>query len=166
MSAAGFFANSIRDLHQALNKPLEELTPEQLHFRPENKGNHIAFTMWHYTRTEDNIVSALQQRDSVWLSQTWHTRLGLPEKAQGSGMSQDEAANIHLSSIGEFKEYVFQVWKNTDDYLAALQDSDLEKVITLGRMGERTVINLLGNVLLTHGYTHVGEIAEIRCLLG
>ena len=57
-------------LHSSYDKLLDGLTPEQLHQVPAShpKTNHIAWGVWHYVRTEDNVVRYILQnrRPIVW----------------------------------------------------------------------------------------------------
>ncbi|GBD11577.1 hypothetical protein HRbin23_01244 [bacterium HR23] len=63
-----FLAERIADLHRSLIQAVEGLTPQQLHFKPAPQVNHIAFTLWHYVRTEDNCVRFVFRRlPTIWM---------------------------------------------------------------------------------------------------
>src|SRR5688572_5738405 len=57
LSAVEFIQLGLTRLHKSLDKSLADLTPEQLHAVPAGhaKANTIAFGLWHYARTEDNV---------------------------------------------------------------------------------------------------------------
>ena len=57
MGSIDYFRSATAHLHQNLLDAIEDLTDEQLHFRPLDKGNHIAFTIWHCVRTEDLVIT-------------------------------------------------------------------------------------------------------------
>src|SRR5262249_61375319 len=88
-------STDLRRLHDALDKSLEGLTSEQLHTVPAGhpKANTIAWNLWHYTRTEDNVVRFVLQnrRPTVWVEGGYPERLGLPPAAQGTCPSTAEA---------------------------------------------------------------------------
>src|SRR5204863_69523 len=77
------------------DKSRDGLTSEQLHTVPAGhpRANTIAWNLWHYVRTEDNVVRfALQnRRPTVWVEGGYPERLGLHPAAQGTGMSTAEA---------------------------------------------------------------------------
>ena len=54
----------------------------------------------------------------------------------------------------------------TEGYLSGLDEAALEQKITVKPMGEMPVQNAIGNMCLTHGFTHLGEIAHLRGLQG
>src|SRR2546426_7307807 len=74
-------STDLRRLHDVLDKSLDGLTIEQLHMVPAGhpKANTIAWNLWHYVRTEDNVVRfALQnRRPTVWVEGGYPERLGV-----------------------------------------------------------------------------------------
>ena len=155
-------------LHESLEDAMKDLTSEQLHWRPSEGCNHIAFSLWHYVRTEDNLIRFILQdrRTPVWLEQGWDGRLGLDRVAQGTGMSPEDATAIRLPSAEEFLPYMRAVWQSTEEYLSSITDDDLQNVFTVRPMGERPAVQVLTENLLTHGFSHLGEIWVLRGLQG
>ena len=62
MSEIAFIKQFLSESHKSWGEAVEGLTSEQAHWRPYDSGNHIAFNLWHYTRTVDNIILFLFQR--------------------------------------------------------------------------------------------------------
>jgi hypothetical protein len=58
------------------------------------------------------------------------------------------------------------VWKATDDFLGSTDDEVLKQMTTVKPLGEMPIQNAIGNMCLTHGFTHLGEIAHLRGLMG
>jgi hypothetical protein len=171
LSAVEFIQLGLTRLHKSLDKSLADLTPEQLHAVPAGhaKANTIAFGLWHYARTEDNVVRYLLQdrRPTVWGEGGYAEKLGLPPVAQGTGMSTAEAQALRIKDLPLFREYVGKVWASTDEFLARPnRDAVLGKTITVKPLGEMPALVALGTVCLTHGMTHFGEIELARALVG
>ena len=86
LTAADFIRANLKRLHKGLDKALAELTPEQLHTVPAGhpKANTIGWGIWHYVRTEDNIVRWVIQdrRPPIWTESGYGQKLGLPPAAQ------------------------------------------------------------------------------------
>ena len=157
----------MRNLHNSLYEAMEGLTEEQAHWRPGDTGNHIAFIAWHYTRTVDNIVRfVLQRRPTVWMEGKWDQMFWLDSKAQGTGMTAGEAVALRIADIPAFCKYMSGVWDETQAYLATVTEDELAKRMTIRPLGERSLEEVLGTVLLAHGYTHLGEIWLLRGLQG
>ena len=167
MSQISFLRSSLDSLHESLDAAISGLTQEQAHWRPYDRGNHVAFIAWHYTRTVDNIVRfVLQRQSTVWMAGKWDERFDLDSKVQGTGMSAEDAASLKISDIPTFCAYMGDVWETTQDYLNTVTEEDLVRTYTIRPHGELSLLQVLGTVLLTHGYTHLGEIWLLRGLQG
>ena len=140
ITALEFIQGGLKQLHGNFDKQLDSITPEQLHAVPGNnpKANTIAWGIWHYVRTEDNVVQYILQnrKTPIWMEGGYAAKTGLPETAQGTGMS------------------------TADD--PAL----LDRNVTVRPLGEMPAMRALGMVCLTHGMTHFGEIELARTLVG
>jgi hypothetical protein len=170
MTAAELVHHELKRLHQALGKTLEGLTPEQLHQVPAGHAtaNTIAWGLWHYARTEDNVVRFVLQnrRPTVWQEGGYAERLGLPPVAQGTGMSTADAHALRLTDVALFREYMGKVWASTDEFFAGTAPADFERVVTIKPLGEMDVLRALSSTCVTHGFTHFGEMELARTLVG
>lgn len=170
MTLVEFIQAELRRLHAMLDAATADLTPEQWHTVPGGNpaANHIAFEMWHYARTEDNIVRFIlqQRRPTVWMDGGWAARLGLPPVAQGTGMAAADAQAMRITDLGAFRQYVRDVYASTDEWLANPDASTFDAPVQVKPLGEMPAIRALGQVCMTHGFTHLGEIELIRTLMG
>jgi hypothetical protein len=170
MTAVEFIHLELKRLHQMFDKAISDLTPEQLHAVPGGhpKANTIAWGLWHYARTEDNVVRFVLQnrRPTVWQEGGYADRLGLPPVAQGTGMSTEEAHALRIPDVGVFREYMQGVWASTGEFLASAEPASLDRPVTIKPLGEMPAIRALGQVAVSHGMMHVGEIGLARTLLG
>jgi DinB superfamily len=170
MTAAEFIQAELTRLHRSLDRALADLTPDQLHAVPTGhpQANTIAFGMWHYARTEDNVVRYViqQRRPTVWMEGGYAERLGLPKVAQGTGMSTDEAHALRISDIPLFKDYMQKVWASTDELFVRADAALLDKPVLVKPIGEMPAIRAIGQICLSHGMAHFGEIELTRTLIG
>ena len=87
-----FIRSSLHQLHSTYNDAIADLSEEQLHWRANDNGCPIAFILWHYYRTQDNVIQfVIQHKPTVWLEEGWDKKFGLDRIAQGTGMSQEDA---------------------------------------------------------------------------
>ena len=160
----------LRRLHDALDRSLDGVSSEQLHMVPAGhpKANTIAWTVWHYARTEDNVVRFVLQnrRPTVWIEGGYAERLDLPPVAQGTGMPTAEAQTLRIKDVALFGDYMKKVWASTDAYVQGLTPTELDRKIALKFVGELPVARVLAQVCVTHGFTHLGEIELTRALVG
>ena len=157
-------------LHTSYEKLMEGLTPEQLHQVPAGhpKANHIAWGVWHYVRTEDNVVRYILQnrRPIVWAEGGYAEKLGLPPVAQGTGMTTEDAQALRIKDLAVFKDYMQKVWASTEEFLTKTSPADLEAMVTVRPLGDMPGIRALGQTCVSHGHGHAGEIELARTLVG
>ena len=170
MTTIELIKGELTRLHKTLDASLNGLTPEQLHQVPAGhpSANTIAWGLWHYVRTEDNVVRFILQnrRAIVWAEGGYADKLGLPPVAQGTGMSTQEAQALRLKDLALFREYVAKVWASTEEYLARVDPAALDAMVTIKPLGEMPAIRALMQVCVTHGFMHAGEIELARTLVG
>src|SRR6058998_1821892 len=170
MTALEFIGSDLKRMHAMLNNAIADLSPEQLHTVPGGhpKANTIAWGLWHYARTEDNVVRFVLQnrRPTVWAEGGYAEKLGLPPVAQGTGMSTADAQALRLKDVALFKEYTQKVWASTENFLAKTDPSALDALVTVKPLGDMPGIRALGQTCVSHGMTHAGEIELVRTLIG
>ena len=167
MSTIDYFRSAVKEMHKNYFEAIKDLTGEQLHFRPLNKGNHIAFMIWHYVRTEDMVLNfLLQKKTPVWNAEGWDKKLGMDPRAQGTGMTDEQAAAIKIQDMGEFSKYMESAFKSTETYLDGVKDEDLDQVHDLPVLGKRSLYQLIGGTILQHGASHMGEIYYVKGVQG
>jgi hypothetical protein len=167
MSTIDFIRRGLRRLHQDYDQSIADLSEEQLNWQAGERGMPLSFILWHYVRTEDNIVSfVLQGKPTQWLDGGWNERFGLPKAAQGTGMSQEDAQALRIAPLQAWQEYQSSVWKATEAYLDTLTNAALSELTTVKPLGEMPKENAIGMMCLTHGFTHLGEIQHLRGLMG
>lgn len=162
-----FIRSGLRQVNGDYRNAVADLSLEQLHWRANDRGCPIAFILWHYYRTQDNVIQfVLQRKPTVWMEEGWDKRFGLDRIAQGTGMSLEDAQALRIDSKEDFLAYMDGVAKATDEFLAGLDDEALKQTTTVKPVGEMPVSNAIGAMCLTHGFTHLGEIQHLRGLQG
>ena len=87
-------------------------------------------------------------------------------KAPGDARAQARAANVVRSFFIHNGIFMQAVWQATDEMLAPKDDAYLQQTTTVKPLGEMPILNAIGNMCLTHGFTHLGEIQHLRGLQG
>lgn len=169
MDIIDFYRTEQLRLHQWMRLAVSDLTLEEWNRVPAGTGNNIAFQAWHSVRTEDNILRfILQGRPPRWNEENWHERLKLPPRAQGTGMSTTEAQTLVLQDSALFMEYAEAVWSEYEAYLAGITDGGAAlaaRIVKVKPVGELSALQTIGQVTLSHLFTHYGEICLLRGLL-
>jgi len=154
-------------MHAMLDRAVPDMNAEQWNARPADDGVSAFFSLWHYVRTEDNIVNwVAQRRSTVWLNGGWDEHFGLHRTSQGTGMTKEQADAVLLNDVDGWLTYQQQVWDVTREWVASLSSDHLTEQIVIKPTPPMTVWQALTGMLLYHGYRHVGEIEHARGLLG
>ena len=155
------------DMHKLLDQA-SDLSADQLNFQP-GEGVTPFFSLWHYVRTEDNIVNFVIEKKgtTIWLDSEYDAKFGLPRVSQGTGMTAAEAADVRISDVALWHEYQQRVWQSTSEFLDSLSDADLQdRQVFMRQQGDRRLWEPLNITCLAHGYRHVGEIEYARGVVG
>ena len=168
VSQQDLLRNSLRSMHSLLDKAVEGMTAEHFNFHPQEGGVSAFFSLWHYVRTEDNIINFVTQRKpTVWLNTESDQKFGLHRTSQGTGMTDDEARAVQIHDVPGWMAYQQAVWKATDEYLGAMSPDEFDsRRVTIKPLGEMTLWDGLYGICLSHGYRHVGEIEYVRGVQG
>ncbi|MEX2237438.1 MAG: DinB family protein [Dehalococcoidia bacterium] len=163
-----YLQQQFKGMHRLWDAALDGFDDETFNWRPnEEKSLSAAFSAWHFVRTEDNIVNfVLQRKPTVWMEKGYDARFGLDAKAQGTGMPLEDAQNLRIAPLDDWKAYTRGVWAKTDEFLASLDEARLQEKTTVRPLGEMAVLDALSNMCLGHGYRHMGEVEYIRGLIG
>jgi DinB superfamily len=168
MTPHSILRTSLHSMHALLDKAVDGMTAEQFNFRPQEGGVSAFFSLWHYVRTEDNIVNYVAQaRPTVWLDGAYDELFGLPRTSQGTGMTEEQANAVQIHDVSKWIEYQQRVWDATEAYLASMSPAEFElRKVTIKPLGEMSLWDGIYGVCLSHGYRHVGEIEYVRGVQG
>jgi hypothetical protein len=143
-----------------------DLTDDEANHVPPGGHQSIAFCLWHYVRTEDNVIQfVVQRKPTAWLEGGWPERFGLDAKSQGTGFSDDDARSLRINGFDEFRRYMLDVFGRTESFVPNLSDDESKRIVTVKPLGEMTVLQVVSGMCMTHGYRHLGEIEFAKGLI-
>ncbi len=108
----------------------------------------------------------LQKKPPVWNAEGWDKKFGMDPKAQGTGMTDEQAASIRIPNLQDFLKYVGNVFQASEAYLEAVKEAGLEPVQEYQYLGKQSGYQVVGGVVLGHGSEHLGEIRYVKGLQG
>lgn len=145
---------------------LDGATSELLNKAPAPGANTIAWLVWHLTRVQDSHVADVAGADEVWVTGGWVDRFGLPFSPGeiGYGQSTDEAARVIVDDAGLLREYYDATHAGSVDYIGALTDSDLDRIVDRNWDPPVTLgVRLIS--VIDDDTQHIGQAAYVRGLL-
>ncbi len=165
MTVVEFIQRSITDLNSTIIEDVKTLTPQQIVWKPAPKANPIGFIFWHSMRSEDETISSLQKKLSVWESEKWYQKLGMDAKAAGTGFKEPEVDKVAALPLAEVLKYAERVAQSAQDYLKTLKDTELDNIPDPNRP-RRTIVVTLRSFVVAHGWWHIGEIKYLKGIQG
>ncbi|MBM3140417.1 MAG: DinB family protein [Chloroflexi bacterium] len=162
-----FLARYTRSLLSGTARAIEDLSPDELHFRPNDDCNSIGFDAWHIARTADNLIHfAFERQQPVWLQQGLDQQWGLPKVEQGTGMDPAVAHALRFPDPKALAGYLTAVRDAIVPRIEAMDDAYLDTTTTIRPQREMSRADIIGQVIINHGNNHLGQISLARTLVG
>jgi hypothetical protein len=160
--------------HWLLEQCLEEMTTEQLWWKPPGTANSVADNYLHVVLNEDDIVQGLLQKKPPLSESTWSGKTGL------SMLSGIHGAGVHCSAEwsrwiknvsvdwSTFRFYAQAVYAASGSYLAGCTAAELDRQCDLSAfgLGAQSLNWALYNLVIGHAVSHAGEIAAAKGVQG
>jgi uncharacterized damage-inducible protein DinB len=165
MNETALLTEAFGRIQQVVHRAVDGLDDDQLARRIDDRGNSIAWLVWHLSRIQDDHVAAVADHPQAWHASGWADRFDLPfdPDATGYGHGSDDVAAVRASA-GLLLGYYDAVQEQTIEYLRGVSADDLDRVVdenwdppvTLG-------VRLIS--VLADDLQHAGQAAFIRGLL-
>ncbi len=119
------YSHITRIVHQAA----DDLSQEQLAYRPEEGSNSIAWLVWHLTRVQDNNLRNVTQLEEAWLTEDWAERFGMADSTSiGFGDGPEEVAAMRPPGA-ILLGYHDRVAGRVLDYLPNVDSEELDRIV-------------------------------------
>ena len=86
-------------------------------------------------------------------------------EATGTGMSMEDARALTFN-LADLRDYGREVNKSTIDFLKGADMESLNVVQMIKPLGEMPKVRVIRQVIMTHGFMHLGEVNAIKGQLG
>lgn len=145
---------------------VDGLGPDQLSWRPNDRGNSIGWLTWHLTRIEDDHFADAAGMPQVWTEHGWINRFGLPfdPRVTGYGHSSAEVDQVRVESSDLLRGYQDAVHEQIGRFLDGWDDAALDGVVDERWDPPVTLAVRLVSVL-SDSLQHAGQAGYARGLL-
>ena len=153
--------------HQVLESVIKNLDAETLHSQiPGSTLGSPAAIYAHAVFDEDLFVQrSVQGKPTVYESGDWTARTGVPIPPNAL-QSLEWDASVRINDLAGFRAYARAVYTATDEYLAGLTDTDLDRKVEAGQMGQMPLGEYITRFSLWHLTSHQGEISAVLGAMG
>ena len=167
-----------KDIHKVVLNFAEELTDEQMNWKPAGYSTSIGFHLWHLARESDYLKAAileyypglelgLEAEGEIWTRENLAQKWGFPVEAHetvGTGLSDEVAASLPIPQKAELMAYLRSSYTALEDFIELLDTryatfESLDEELT--QKVQKVRLNLM--VFLTHDCRHLGM---MECLKG
>lgn len=154
---------SLDRIHEIVPAILDDVTREDVLWRPDPGANSIGWLIWHLTRAEDAALSLASGSEQEWVSGDWAATFGLPYPvtAYGHGMSIEDVARFTVPEPSVLVDYSRSVAAAATRTLSSLTDSDLDRVVDTSYDPPVTLgVRLVSIIVETS--QHIGQAAYLK----
>lgn len=153
-------------VQEVVHAVLTGLPDADLGVRPDDRGNPIAWLVWHLARAQDAQVAAAAGAEERWIAEGWVERFGLPfdRLATGYGQSPQEAGSVRAPAE-LLIAYCDAVSRATADYVRTLDDADLDRIVD-SHWDPPVTLGVRLVSILADDLQHAGQASYVRGLLG
>lgn len=167
MDVREILIDGIGQLNDWLREAVQPLSAEQLNWLPEGKTVSAGFNTWHILRTQDNITNfVMKKTPPIWVEHGYFEKFNLPKVDQGTGMDLETARAIRIEDPALLAEYGAAVAKSCREFLESADMESLNEIQMVRPLGEMPKVKVMRQVVMTHGFMHLGEINGIKGQLG
>lgn len=167
MDTAKLIRDDTKTAHDWFQGTLEGVTDEVAHWQPGGQAHPIGSRYAHIVTSEDFFINSLLKGGETLFSTSWAGKTGL-ENPQGAVSTTLEWAQNVKVDLDALNKYAQAVYTATDEYLAGLEESDLDRIIDLSEQnyGTWTQASFLINFVLAHVRDIMGEISALKGVYG
>ena len=164
MTLNDFIEDAFRVEHEFLMEAVQDLTSEELAWRPGPEANPMGWILWHMLRVEDMWFQFFIQRQTeIWEKDGWTEKFGMPTRDNGFGHTQEQVDNFPVLDLAELLRYGDAVRAETLAYLKGLSPEDFD-VVPREQRPEMSVGAIFRQVI-GEVSQHQGQIAYLKGLV-
>ena len=166
MSINELILDAFSRIREVVHSAVDGLDSADLEWRPDEQANSIAWLVWHLTRVQDDHLADAAGSVQVWTSGGWVDRFALPFEAMATGYGQqpDEVAGFTVASGSLLTGYYDAVHEQTVNFVRALVDDDLGRVIDK-RWDPPVTLGVRIVSVISDDLQHAGQAEYVRGLL-
>lgn len=164
MDAVSLLRMQMREAHNLLEATLGDATVEQLHYMPEGRALPIGAAYAHVIFSEDILVQTLKgEKPLCENGAPTGASDPMPNFMAGDWINYAGWTKTVRFDLTALKSYAQRVYANTDAYLAALSEADLDQPESIF---QQSLGYLISRALIGHVDNLTGEISAAKGFQG
>jgi uncharacterized damage-inducible protein DinB len=166
VSSTDVLIDAFGRIREVVHEAVDDLKPDDLAFRVNDRANSIGWLVWHLTRVQDDHVAGVAGHEQVWLSDGWVDRFDLPfdRLATGYGDTREDVGALRVGSAELLTGYHDAVYEKTVEYVRGLTDDDLPRIVD-ERWDPPVTLSVRLVSVISDDLQHAGQAAYLRGFL-
>ena len=147
--------------HQEFDMTTADVEENVAHQAAQGKGGTVGSSMAHAIFAEDNIIQGMLQGRPPLAMTAFAGKTGISDPQMFNTPDWIKAVRLDLP---RFRTYSQAVAAATDEYIASLKESDLDRMVDLtqNKLGIRPVAWLIGALVIAHLHDMTGGISAVK----
>ena len=147
--------------HQEFEMTTADVEEDVAHQGPQGKAGNVASSMAHVIYAEDSIVQGILRGKPPLGMTAFEGKTGIGDPQMHNTTAWIKSVRLDLP---RFRTYAKAVAAATDEYIASLKESDLDRIVDLSQaqLGERPVGWVIGALVIGHLHDLTGEISAAK----
>lgn len=170
--AVKILEEGLKFAHEIFEGTMQGVEEQHASWVPSGKALPIGTLYVHLLISEDMTINMMLKGGAPLFATSFKDKTGASELMPEPGPNwesehRDWAAKVKVD-LKLAKEYAKEVYKNSEEYLKEIQDSDLEKMIDLSafEMEEKNAGWVIMNFVIGHINNIMGEISTLKGFQG
>jgi hypothetical protein len=166
MNTVTLIRDETKTAHDWFQGTLAGVTDEVARWQPGGQAHPIGSRYAHIVVSEDYMIQSVLKGSEPLFATSWAGKTGLENPQEAVSTSLEWAQNVKVD-LDALNEYAQAVYAATDEYLAGLEEDELERIIDLGEAyGKWSQAAYLVNFVLAHVRDIMGEISALKGVYG
>jgi len=166
MNAVQLLREQFASAHETQEATMSDVNAKAADFAETGKALPVGAAYAHLVVSEDMLLAGMITHSTPLSADNALTGLSTPMPSMSEWDKHEEWVRTVKVDVPKMQAFAKKVYKQTDDYLATLKDSDLENEVEIPGMGKKTLSFLLTNFLLLHIANLTGEISAVKGVQG
>ena len=164
MELKDYIAIELIGQERNMSRVLDNLTQQEIAWRPSCACNSIGLILFHVARADDSFLLAkvMGQRE-LWESEKWCEKLCLPFSESGSQYSAEQVNAFSPPPLKDLMAYSRAVRSRIATSIKDMKSDQFDKKITLPFFGDMTIAAVVA-IMIDHASQHIGEMSYLRGL--
>ena len=163
MAIVEFIQRCLDQNYNSLVYYLEDLTAEELSWRPNPHCMSIGFIAWHYGRVMDFWIQQICKGVPQLWEEGWADKMGrspADPRDAGARLDEEQLGQFQVPSLSLLLDYAKEANNKGNEYLGSLNDEMLKNEVNTGR-GEISLSTMFQQIIWEFNQ-HGGQMAYLK----